>query len=113
MTALQRTLSINTGPAAVPVPIDINLPFQDGGSWRCTYSIGWPGGIRNGHAMGFDAVTRPAPSSGTSRAPVTAFRCRTAAAISPLAPTRRSRRKAVPGQQCPTPPPLPFRPAIR
>jgi hypothetical protein len=56
MTALQRTLSINTGPAAVPVPIDINLPFQDGGSWRCTYSIGWPGGIRNGHAMGFDAV---------------------------------------------------------
>jgi hypothetical protein len=33
MTALQRTLSINTGPAAVPVPIDINLPFEDGGSW--------------------------------------------------------------------------------
>ena len=56
MIAFHRVLSIKSEGGLQQVAIDIALPFDDRGSWRCNFTIGWPEGPYTGYGMGTDAV---------------------------------------------------------
>ncbi|HVW93429.1 MAG TPA: hypothetical protein VHB74_12590 [Devosia sp.] len=56
MAAMERVLRVTTIHGTTPVPVRLEMPFDDYGSWRCDYSIGWPEGAFESYAMGADAI---------------------------------------------------------
>lgn len=51
-----RILKIKTATGITQVPVRIEAPIDDNGSWKCKYSIGWPEGQKHRYAMGYDAI---------------------------------------------------------
>jgi hypothetical protein len=56
MRMATRILELQTRQGRVEVPIHIDVPEMSGGSWRCRYEIGWPGGAKTMTAWGVDSV---------------------------------------------------------
>lgn len=56
MIIAKRMLQVRENGRDTPVPVSIELPRSERGAWWCNFEIGWPEGVYQGHAGGFDAV---------------------------------------------------------
>lgn len=56
MFPLRRTLTYRSHQDSVPVEISVEEALPSDLGWRCTYSIGWPGGCHTGFGFGIDPI---------------------------------------------------------
>lgn len=56
MSEIRRRLQLSTAAGAVAVDVAIEAPLESVGYWSCSYTIGWPEGVRRGEARGADGV---------------------------------------------------------
>jgi hypothetical protein len=54
--AASRTLTLERNGTSVSVLITIALPVERGGSWYCSFTIGWPNSPEIGETGGADGI---------------------------------------------------------